>query len=188
MPTATPITTNSDERVIPGRECGSCTLCCKVYNVPEIGKVAGKWCQHCKPGRGCAIHDSLPSQCAVFNCLWRTEQTIPPAWKPDQSKMVITIFPLNGFIYVQVDPGAPSAWRKQPYYDQLRQWSRNNLQKGIHVIVFVNEMATLIMPDQDVPLGPMKPTDGLSVRRKLGAGAGAYEVALIPDAHAPPQG
>jgi hypothetical protein len=162
--------------VIPGRECGSCTLCCKVYHVPEIDKVAGKWCTHCKPGKGCAIHDTLPRQCADFNCLWRTEETLTPAWKPERAKMVLSIFPQNGFIYVQVDPGAPSAWRKQPYYDQLRRWAEANLQRGRHVIVFVNGDATLIMPDQDVPLGPMKPTDGFSVRQTFGAGGMRYEV------------
>jgi hypothetical protein len=31
------------------------------------------------------------------------------AWKPERSKMVISIFPQTGFIYVQVDPTAPSA-------------------------------------------------------------------------------
>jgi hypothetical protein len=50
------------------------------------------------------------------------------------------------------------------------------LQRGVHVIVFVNDEATLIMPDQDVPLGPMKPTDGFSVRQVLGAGGMKYEV------------
>src|SRR5580698_7880286 len=80
MPKATggstaPITMDAVEApLVPGRECGSCTLCCKVYHVAEIDKVAGKWCQHCKPGSGCAIHDSLPKQCAEFNCLWRTEE------------------------------------------------------------------------------------------------------------------
>jgi hypothetical protein len=180
MPTAAPTAMNPDSRVIPGRECGTCTLCCKVYNIPEIGKPAGKWCQHCTPGKGCGIHQNLPSQCATFNCMWRTEAALPPHWKPEQSKMVITIFPLNGFIYVQVDPGAPSAWRKQPYYDQLRLWAKNNLKKGIHVIVFLNDIATLIMPDEDVPLGPMKPTDGISVRRNAASGPARYEVTLIP--------
>jgi len=96
---------------------------------------------------------------------------------------VITIFPPNGFIYVQVDPGAPSAWRKQPYYDQLRRWAKNNLPKGICVVVFVNDVATVIMPDRDVPLGAMKSTDGISVRRNLASGSAAYEVTVIP---APP--
>jgi hypothetical protein len=162
--------------VIPGRECGTCTLCCKVYHIPEINKVAGKWCQYCKPGRGCTIHETRPQQCRDFFCLWMTEATITPEWKPERSKMVLSIFPLNGFMYVQVDPGAPQAWRKQPYYDQLHRWAEVNLQKGRHVLVFVNDDATLIMPGQDVPLGKMKPTDGFSVRQTFGAGGLTYEV------------
>ena len=94
--------------------------------------------------------------------------------------MVITIFPLNEFIYVQVDPGTPSAWRKQPYYDDLHHWAKNNLEKGIHVIVFVNQIATLIMPDEAVLLGPMKPTDRLAVRPNSTPGLAKYEVTLIP--------
>ncbi len=70
----------------------------------------------------------------------------------------------------------PQAWRKQPYYDQLHRWAAASLQKGRHVIVFVNDVATLIMPDQDVPLGPMNPADGFSVRQTLGPGGMSYEV------------
>ena len=94
--------------------------------------------------------------------------------------MVITIFPLNRYIYVQVDPGTPSAWQKQPYFDELHQWAKKNLEKGMHVIVFVNDMATLIMPDDTVPLGPMKPTDRLTVRQNFAAGAAKYEATLTP--------
>jgi hypothetical protein len=169
-------TVNSNARAIPGRECGSCSLCCKVYTITELDKPAGKWCTHCKPGKGCVIHDAPPAQCIDFNCLWRTEASIGPDWKPDRAKMVVTISPVNGYINVQVDAGAPQAWRKQPYYGQLHQWARNNLPKGIYVIVFVEFTATLILPDQDVPIGPMNPTDGLAVRRN----GSAYDVRVIP--------
>jgi hypothetical protein len=181
-----PIMDAASAPIVPGRECGTCTLCCKVYHVPEVPKLAGKWCQHCTPGRGCAIHPTRPQQCRDFNCLWLTEATITPAWKPERSKMVLSIFPLNGFMYVQVDPGAPQAWRKQPYYDQLHKWAEVNLQKGRHVIVFVNDVATLIMPGQDVPLGSMKPTDGFSVRQTVGPAGPTYEV-VRADRSAPPQ-
>lgn len=185
MTTPSPLVQNTDDRVIPGRECGGCTLCCKVYNIPEINKPAGKWCTHCKPGKGCSIHTALPEQCAAFNCMWRTEASMDRIWKPDQSKMVVIISPANGYINVQVDPGAPQAWRKQPYYGQLHQWARNNLPKGIYVIVFVDVVATLIMPDQDVPIGPMNATDGLAVRRS----GNGYEVRVIPAAAGgPPPG
>ncbi len=160
-------------------------MCCKVYNIPEINKVAGKWCSHCKPGKGCLIHDALPNQCAEFNCLWRTQETIGPAWKPDQAKMVITVSPFSGYIQVQVDASAPQAWRKQPYLGQLQQWARNNLSKGIYIIIFINDNATLIMPEQEVFLGPMLPTDGIAVRRT----GNGYEARLIPGGIAvPPMG
>ena len=31
---------------IPGRECGSCTLCCNLLAVLFIDRLAGQWCQH----------------------------------------------------------------------------------------------------------------------------------------------
>jgi hypothetical protein len=61
MSASAPITADST-RLVPGRECGSCSMCCKVYNIAEISKPAGKWCSHCKPGKGCVIHDAPPRQ------------------------------------------------------------------------------------------------------------------------------
>lgn len=174
MSGAAPITSTS-ARVIPGRECGSCSMCCKVYNIPQLNKPAGKWCTHCKPGKGCLIHDAVPDQCAEFNCLWRLEEKLLPHWKPDQAKMVVTINPFSGYVYVQVDSSAPSAWRRQPYYDQLRRWATNNIQIGVYVVVFVNETTTLILPDRDVLLGQFKPTDRLAVRRS----GNGYEAKVI---------
>lgn len=164
--------------VVPGRECGSCTLCCKVYNIPEIGKAAGKWCGQCKPGRGCKIHDNLPSQCSEFNCLWRTDAAMPAQWKPDQAKMVVTIHPLTRNIQVQVDPGLPSAWSRQPYHDHLRQWATKNMPKGMHVVVFVNDQATLVLPDQDVQVGPVTPEQTITVRTEPGPGGAVYEIKI----------
>jgi hypothetical protein len=170
----------SDARaVVPGRECGSCTLCCKVYNVVELGKPPGKWCSHCKPGRGCTIHDNLPSECAVFNCLWRTESAMSMQWKPDQSKMVLTVHPETNNIHVIVDPGLPSAWSRQPYHDQLRLLSKNNMAKGHLVVVFVNELATLILPDQDVQLGVLTRGQAVSVTQETGHNGAVYEVKIF---------
>jgi len=90
--------------------------------------------------------------------------------------MVVTVFPLNGFIYVQVDPNAPSAWLKAPYYNQLHQWAETHLRDRRHVIVFVNDEATLIMPGQDLPLGKMKPTDGFAIREVFGPRGPTFEV------------
>lgn len=175
----TPVSTTTDfPRPIPGRECGSCSMCCKVYNVPEINKPAGTWCTHCKPGRGCGIHDALPSQCATFNCMWRIREELPPHWKPDQAKMVISVDPASGYIIVQVDPSMPSAWRRQPYYDQLRLWAKRYLDSGAYVLVGVNYDVTLILPDQDIPLGQMKYHDRIRLLRN----GNSYQAIIVPGA------
>jgi hypothetical protein len=120
-------------------------MCCKVYDIPELSKHAGTWCTHRKPGRGCTIHDHLPRQCAEFYCMWRYDEELPPSWKPDKSKMVVTVEPTSKYIIVQVDPNAPTAWRNQPYYDDLRLWAARNLHTGQYVLVAINHDATLAL-------------------------------------------
>ena len=154
----------------PGRDCGACTLCCKVYDVPALDKVAGTWCTHCRPGRGCGIHETRPTHCRSFHCLWMTQTWLGPEWKPDRAKMVLTIDPVTNFLFVQVDPGAAAAWRRDPYYRNLKQWSAG-AGSGRHVIVFVNRSATVILPDRDVPLGILGPNDRIVAReRRTGTG------------------
>ena len=32
------------------RDCGTCTLCCKVFDVPPVNGNHSVWCQHGVPG------------------------------------------------------------------------------------------------------------------------------------------
>ncbi|QOZ69735.1 hypothetical protein [Bradyrhizobium arachidis] len=101
---------------------------------------------------------------------------MPAEWKPDQAKMVVTIHPLTRNTQIQVDPGLPSAWSRQPYHDHLRQWATKNMPKGMYVVVFVNDQATLVLPDQDVALGPLTPQQTIAVRLEPGPNGGVYEI------------
>jgi hypothetical protein len=163
----------------PGRSCGTCTLCCKVFEVPALQKPAGVWCRHCAPGAGCGIHETRPQHCREFFCLWMSDPSLAEEWKPERSKIVLTLFPGNGFIYAQVDPGSPLAWRKAPYYDRLRTLARNLLDKGRHVIVFVNDVATLIMPEEAIALGQMNATDNFKIDRTFGPKGPSYTVTRV---------
>lgn len=107
------------------------------------------------------------------------DATLPAEWKPERSKIVLSLFPSNGFLYAQVDPGAPNAWRKAPYHAQLRAWAKDLLVDRRHVIVFVNDIATLIMPEDDFPLGPMKATDQFRIEPAFGPRGPTYRVARI---------
>lgn len=154
-------------RAASGRDCGTCTLCCKVYDVPTLNKPAGKWCSHCTPGKGCGIHATRPDHCRSFFCLWMTDAAMPPEWKPERSKLVLSIDPRTTFLNVQVDPGSPNAWRAEPFNAQLRQWAKKLASEERFVMIYVNRSATVLLPDREVVLGVLADGDRLMPYRQL---------------------
>lgn len=57
------------------KECGNCTLCCKL---PQLNDEQGNklkdcftWCEQCNIGKGCKIYDNKPKNCNDFSCLYR---------------------------------------------------------------------------------------------------------------------
>lgn len=71
------------------RNCGQCTLCCKLVAVNTLKepKPRGIWCPHGKPGAGCAIYKKRPKECAEFWCLWLHEE-IPLELSPLKTRVV----------------------------------------------------------------------------------------------------
>ena len=72
--------------LIPGRDCGDCTVCCTALNIdkPEIQKKSGVTCKNCVGG-GCAIYETRYPVCRGYYCAWRTVGIFDAAWRPDQS-------------------------------------------------------------------------------------------------------
>jgi hypothetical protein len=151
----------------PGRECGTCTLCCKVYEVPSLSKPAGKWCQHCTPGKGCGIWQTRPDHCRSFYCLWMTESGFGPEWKPDRARFVMSIDPYSRCVNVQMDPGQAKAWRQEPYQSALRRMAVSLLPEERLVIVFVGLHATVITETGEVELGVMGPEDRVQLKTRM---------------------
>lgn len=158
------------------RNCGSCTLCCKLYHVPEIAKAAGKWCQHCVTSKGCTIYTERPQPCRDFLCIWMQDAGLPDDWKPNQSKMIASLSEATGFVHVRCDPSNPNIWRTKSRHIFLRNWSKQLLERGVHLLVLIGEEAYVIMPDQDVALGRMNPDQGFILKRTLGPNGMIYEV------------
>lgn len=54
------------------RECGGCTVCCKMPPISEPGfeKAFGEWCRYCRPEGGCSIHSRRPRLCRRYECSW----------------------------------------------------------------------------------------------------------------------
>ena len=136
----------------PVRSCDGCTLCCKVMGIQELEKPAGSWCQHCKAGSGCGIYDKRPGECRDFVCAFLMLATLSEAWRPSRSKLIVTRDPAGNTI-VHVDPARPNAWREEPYYSEMRAWSRNAAAERKPIVVAIARRTIVMLPDEDVDLG-----------------------------------
>jgi hypothetical protein len=153
--------------IVPGRSCGTCSLCCKVYMIRELGKPAGRWCVHRVRGSGgCGIHPDRPRSCRDFFCSWLVDPNLGAEWKPEVSRFVLSADATHRAIMVTVDPGRPLAWKRAPYYAVLKQFSEVFFRIDQKVLVSLGGQVTVVLPDRDVPLGALLPGDEIVVRRE----------------------
>lgn len=107
------------------RQCGSCTSCCTLLEVTEVGTSVNEWCKHCEAGKGCTIYDSRPQMCRSFSCAW-LQGHLDDDWFPEKSGMVVHFS--QDAVNVQVDPSYPDRWRQEPYFGKLCEWSLNGIR------------------------------------------------------------
>jgi len=138
---------------VPVRECGDCSLCCKVMRIATLDKPAGSWCRNCKPGTGCVIYFDRPDECRAFNCLFVLNAELGEEWRPSRSRIVLVSEQDGNRIVAHVDPQRPDAWRRAPYYGQLKDWAARSVRFRGQVIAAVGRRMHMIFPDRDVDLG-----------------------------------
>ncbi len=139
----------------PGRECGDCTLCCKVMAIEQLAKPVSAWCPHCKPGHGCRIYPERPDECHSFNCMWLVNDRLDERWRPSKSKLVLTTS--DDGIEVRCDPGFPDAWRKEPFRSEIREWAVSGETHDVTVVVVIGQRMILVTPDREFDLGIVGP-------------------------------
>lgn len=118
--------------------CGSCTMCCNLFPIPELAKPAHTWCSDCTPGRGCNRYETRPSPCVDFACMWLqgmedpTKTPPPPEMRPDRSKVVMFVTPHdNRMINVLPHRSHRNAWREP----KLLEFLKNAALAGFRVLV-----------------------------------------------------
>lgn len=153
------------------RECGTCTLCCKVLEVSALAKPAGTWCPHCLQGRGCGIYETRPPECRTFRCLWLADQKFAEEYKPERSKLVFALEAQGRRLVAHCDPGRPQAWKDAANYRLLKNLAAAAAQVGNQVLVVLRDHYTAILPDRDVPLGRVAIGRSI-IYRQIGAGPG----------------
>lgn len=94
---------------IPGKECGACSFCCKVLEITELAKPAGKLCEHCA-SPGCGIYPSRPKVCRDYDCSWKSDRTMSKQLRPDRTGTILMEDPDTDEYRAVCDPVKPFAW------------------------------------------------------------------------------
>lgn len=126
--------------------CGSCSLCCTLLGVPDIGKAPRMRCWHTTVHGGCAVHGQKASDpklmaCEQFECVWLASQkrpdAMPRSMRPDQSHVVLGPQDKSDptLLYIQVDPGNPQAWKQ----GEMGEYIQQILDRGAKVEIIVDE-------------------------------------------------
>ncbi len=162
--TASPAPAPIAPGLAPGRDCGTCTVCCKAFGIPELDKRPGQWCRHVVQSRGCGIHLDRPNTCRLFFCHWMRNGRLGPEWRPDRAKFVMYTEMEGRRLVVAPDAGMPSSWRRQPFYAQFKRWAALGAASNNQLLVFNGDRATAVLPDRDQDLGAVMPGDQVIYR------------------------
>lgn len=141
-----------------GKACGSCSACCKLLYVRELDKPACVWCEHALPGKGCGVYETRWEVCRTFKCSWLRDDNFPDNWRPDKSGFIVREMG-NNTLRIDVEPTKPDAWRRKPFYAQIKQWSADALAKRGAVVVTIGDRTTVVFPEADVPIGLSEDVD-----------------------------
>lgn len=94
MPDTYPTQEDNDApRLVEGRSCGSCNVCCVALTIddPDLQKVQGYRCRHLKPDQGCGIYETRPHTCRTFFCGWRQLKWVREPLRPDTSGVLVQL-------------------------------------------------------------------------------------------------
>lgn len=145
------------------RACGTCTLCCRLVPVRELGKKASVRCEH-QRHTGCKIYRDRPLSCMAWSCSWLTGNDTMDMPRPDRAGYCIdpmteniTLGSGSGHemimqaVQIWCDPKRPDAWRTPEVTSFI---NRRALFNGLATIVrYGNEEAIVIIPGQISPTG-----------------------------------
>jgi hypothetical protein len=174
-----PQSSTLESKIVAGRSCGACTLCCKVFSVPEVDSPRSVLCKHCVPEKGCSIHLARPQICRDFFCNWLLVDALGPEWQPERSRIVLQSVALPGGhqgLSVHADPDHPDGWKSPPYYDQIKGWARKAEQHTkefgpiYFVVAEVDRRKLLVLPEKEIDLGLFGDGESIEIQRLVSAG------------------
>ncbi|OYW79148.1 MAG: hypothetical protein B7Z26_08540 [Asticcacaulis sp. 32-58-5] len=140
--------------------CGDCNMCCKVYDIDDLGKKAGDLCHHTGHVKGCGVWGLHPKTCQDFKCLWLKHEDLNALWRPDIAGFVLRLDPNGTTLNIDVDHGRANAWRAEPYYSQIKLWSEVFPTQGL-VLIHSKDGLWVVTPTEDLNIPNPKGGDTL---------------------------
>jgi hypothetical protein len=138
-----------------------------------------EWCRHCDIGEGCKIYDTRPQMCRDFYCGYLLMPNLPEHWKPSRSRIVLTWESHANRLVVNVDGGRPDAWRKEPYYSQIKKWAAAARRNRGELLLWQGKDAVAVLPDRELFVGPLRAGQTIVVVEKKVPGGVELEAKVI---------
>lgn len=108
------------------RACGSCSLCCHVLRVDEIGKLGGHSCLHQRESGGCGIHPTRPGVCRAYRCLWLSGGLREPD-RPDRLGAVLDLVNEGAGAWLAIRQAEPGAFERSERLREIAEEFRASL-------------------------------------------------------------
>jgi hypothetical protein len=171
----------SEAATEPGRTCAGCTACCHILPIIEVDvqKPANATCVNCIVGVGCGIYETRYHVCRRFMCDWVLQETIGQHWRPAESHMVLVSDDETSSVVVHVDTAYSQAWRHQPFIGDLRAWAAASTPTRRRVLVRIGDDFTVIFPNGEKFIGPMRPDQALLVHKIVTTFWTAYDAEVV---------
>ena len=95
------------------------------------------------------------------------EKGLGPEWKPERAKFALVKTEGGRRLTALTDPGFPAAWRRSPYYENLKRWAVDAARRAPEVYlvdVLIGQRSIVILPDRDVDVGVLGNDEALQLR------------------------
>jgi len=74
----------------------------------------------------------------------------------------------GNLVAIHVDPSDPAAWRREPFFQQIKIFATRAVDANQQVAVYIKNRVIVIFPNKEVDVGTMNPGDHLVVRKLVG--------------------
>jgi len=89
-----------------------------VLRVDELKKLGGVSCKHQCEGGGCAIHETRPSICRAYKCLWLSGGLADDD-RPDSLGAIVDILTVGAETRVSIQEATPNAFDRSPRLQEI---------------------------------------------------------------------